>query len=71
MAGKTRGPKEKPANEKKKAHLTIWLTDDQHDGVRRAAENDMDTPSAWARKAILRAVEAASQKETGKNGGRK
>jgi hypothetical protein len=71
MAGKTRGPKEKPASERKDEHLTIWLTGDQLEAVRRVAELDMDKPSTWARKAILRAVEAAQQKESGKNGGRK
>jgi hypothetical protein len=67
MAGKTRGPKEKPASERKDEHLTIWLTADQLEGVKRAAEIDMDKPSTWARKAILRAVEAA-QKQIGKGG---
>jgi hypothetical protein len=49
--------------------LTIWLTEQQLEDVREVAESEMDKPSTWARKAILRAVEATQEKRG--NGGRK
>jgi uncharacterized protein (DUF1778 family) len=49
----------KPAAEKKDAHMTVWMTDDQADQITRAAKaEDEDKPSSWVRKVALRAARA-------------
>lgn len=59
MASRKRmGAPPKPSKEKKKAHITCWMTEDQKALIERAAKQDGDPPGPWLRKAGERAARA-------------
>lgn len=53
-------PRAAPA-ERRSRHLTVWLTAEQAALIRRAADADGMSPSAWARRVLFRAAAGTGQ----------
>jgi uncharacterized protein (DUF1778 family) len=63
---KRRGAPPKPPKDKKDAHITCWMTDEQKALMVRAAEAQGDAPGTWLRKAGESAARSQLGEEKGK-----